>query len=248
MTKVKLLIYILAYSDETYRLASIEYGIFNWAKVIRIPSSILFENVIFDSILEERKEEWMHLEYVGFLSWKASSKIRIHSNMKTHIGKIVKDVRYDVIGLYDPFPNKSFIEQACRCHPKFYHIWEPLMTSLGYKSAYNFKEIRNVFLANYWIAKPEWLQKYLAFFKKLKMMMSTLESIQMDLWEDSKYPCKSKALQSHLYSFSGKPYYTYHPFIFERVPAVFFFFEGANVIVTREGPKNKERRKQINLD
>lgn len=253
---MKLLIYVLAYNESSFQSACSEYGKRDWAKVILIPSTLLYENVIFSHILLERKSEWVELDYVGFISWRASEKIKIYDDMAAHIEDLIRNEKitspspsppssapsspssspysssYDVIALYNPFPKESLLHLASRCHPRFTDIWEPLMQSLGFNKK-EYTDINPAFYGNYWIAKPLWLERYLVFFAKLRETLDTLESIQDILFEDAKYQPGREPNVKDLMSLGGKPYYTYHPFIYERAPCAFFQKEKARVLLRK---------------
>ena len=75
---------------------------------------------------------------------------------------------------------------------------------------------------NYWMAKPELMQDYINFAKKIKQRMDETSDggLQALLYSDSQY--RGQLSKERLVQISGKPYYTYHPFICERLPGFFF--------------------------
>jgi hypothetical protein len=217
---MKTRIYILAYNDETFEYASNFYKEYEWAKVIRIKTTILFESIMFNEWLLDNYDDWKDFDNIGFLSWKADKKIPINS--VNNIIKLLNNNKYD----YDikPLYVLHFDENSWKGNTITYMILNKLFNKLNYPDLYvygNFKK----FYCNYWITKKNTLLEYIGFFKKCKEIIDTDEEIQSIIWNDAHYPGLSK---EELLKIFNKPHYCYHPFIYERIP--FFYFHGKKFI------------------
>jgi len=219
---MKTRIYILAYNDETFEYASNFYKEYEWAKVIHIKTTVLFESIIFDEWLLDNYNDWKDFDNIGFLSWKADKKIPINSvnNIIMQINKYEPD--YDIKPLY-PL-NISDLDAWRLGYEYGYRILDIVFTKLNYPDKYvygNFKK----FYCNYWITKKDTLIEYIGFFKKCKEIIDTDEEIQSIINTDAHYPGLNT---EQLLKIFNKPHYCYHPFIYERIP--FFYFHGKKFI------------------
>ena len=215
---MKTRIYILAYNDETFEYASNFYKEYEWAKVIRITTSILFESIIFDEWLLDNYDDWKDFDNIGFLSWKADKKIPINS-----VNKIVMQINkyepdYDVKPLYPLKTNEIYSFNLG------YKILDIVFTKLNYPDKYVYCIFKK-FYCNYWITKRDTLLEFIKFFKKCKEIIDTDEEIQSIIWHDARH---SGLSEEELLKIFNKPHYCYHPFIYERIP--FFYFHGKKFI------------------
>jgi len=215
---MKTRIYILAYNDETFEYASNFYKEYEWAKVIRIKTTILFESIMFDEWLLNNYNDWKDFDNIGFLSWKADKKIPINSvnNIIMQINKYEPD--YDVKPLYPLKTNEIY------SFNHGYKILDIVFTKLNYPDKYVYGIFKK-FFCNYWITKKDTLLEYIDFFKKCKEIIDTDEEIQSIIWNDAYYHGLNK---EELLKIFNKPHYCYHPFIYERIP--FFYFHGKKII------------------
>ncbi len=141
----------------------------------------------------------------------------------------------NAVGFFYPLFNKNYrslIKDADLVHPKFSAVWKPLMESFG--DRFTTQQImdccENEFYANYFVAKVDLVKQLCKFTKDVHKRLDTLLSIQENLWSDSTYiTCGSDDTQ--LKSIFNRTYYTYHPFILERVTP--FFFDAINASVQR---------------
>jgi hypothetical protein len=217
---MKTRIYILAYNDETFEYASNFYKEYEWAKVIRIKTTILFESIMFDEWLLDNYNDWKDFDNIGFLSWKADKKIPINS--VNNVIKLLNNNKYD----YDikPLYVLHFDENSWKGNTITYRILNKLFNKLNYPDLYVYNNMFK-FYCNYWIAKKDALFEYINFFKKCKQIIDTDEEIQSIIWNDAYY---YNITQEELLKIFNKPYYCYHPFIYERIP--FLYFHGKKII------------------
>ena len=210
---MRLRIYILSFNDETFNFANERYSNYDWAKVIKIETTVLFESIMYDSWLIDNFDDWKDFDYIGFLSWKVEHKIKL-PDFDNIIRILDKNNSYEVIPLF--FGYKFFINE----HDYLYVILNTLFTCLNYPNNYVLTDFIP-FYCNYWIARKDILIKYIQFFKRCKEVIDNNHIIQHFMWLDSKYTGGALS-QKILIKIFNKPYYCYHPFIYERIPILFF--------------------------
>jgi len=208
---MKLLIYVLCYNQDSYNVASNEYGNKEGYKNVYIESTNLLENIMYDSWLLDHQDEWKEYDYVGTISWKASQKCDLPD-----LNILQKNLQ-----IYNPDIFEANLVEMSRCHPNFEYLW--VKTLSQFKSDALNPDILP-FLSNYWITKPVLMYEYIEFFKKTKQVLDNYKEIQEKLWEDSKYYHHTLSVEKCLELFN-KPYYTHHPFIYERIPCFFFWYK-----------------------
>ena len=216
---MKTRIYILAYNDKTFENASNFYEKYEWAKVIRIKTTVLFESIIFDEWLLDNYDDWKDFDNIGFISWKANQKICI--NALDNVIKQLNENDYD----YDIKPLYSFKKSEIDSFSLGYKILDIVFTKLNYPDKYVYRDDFIKFFCNYWITKKDTLLEYIGFFKRCKEIIDTDEEIQSIIWDDAYYPGLNT---EQLLKIFNKPHYCYHPFIYERIP--FFYFHGKKFI------------------
>jgi hypothetical protein len=79
------------------------------------------------------------------------------------------------------------------------------------------------------MAKPEWVSKYIIFYKKVIDIMENNINVKNMLYQHSNYYGKLIEYPQILIKICGKPYYTFHPFIIERLVCFFFWIEKAKL-------------------
>lgn len=216
------LIYILYHNQESFKLAT-KFIKYKWARLRKIYSTKFFESIIF-LYLDQNREEWINKKFVGFLTYNSYKKIKIFN-----IEQISKKYsNYDVI-TFNNYHKSPLLITSERAHPNFINIWEKILLLLGY----NINDILSLeiptYYNNYWMAKPEWIDKYIKFYKKVIDIMENNIEIHDMLYQNSKYSGKLLQYPQVLIKMCGRPYYTFHPFIIERLVCFFFWFEKAKL-------------------
>ena len=221
---MRILVYVLCDRSSRIEDATKVFGQYAWARIITIPTTFWLENVMYLTLLNARRDEWKDVDYVGCISWKASEKI-----VTTDVLAVVKEVCAatgtkppDVIPLgCAPYP---LIQQATAHHPLFERIWTPVIEALGYHPDYS---TLVAFYYNYWLATPQWMDRYIAEFHRFVITLESMPSIQPLLWSDAAYDGRqSDEVCMTIY---GVPYYPYHTFLCERFPCVYFHEMGAHI-------------------
>ena len=214
--KAKILIYILGYDNETSINANNLFGSYEWAKIIILPATILFENYMYDKWLIEHYDEWKDYDYVGTLSWRAKEKVLLPDIDKLAVF-LKKDKRFDVV----PFlviDNKDHLEDIDRRQPLNNIILNLLFNKLGFPDNY----IKNDFIqfyCNYWITRPKIMLEYINFFHDCKKIIDSDDEIQNHIWKYVEY--NSTLDDANIKKIFGRPSFSSHPFVYERIPFLF---------------------------
>jgi hypothetical protein len=221
-----IIIYILYHNQESFKLAS-KFLKYKWAKLRKIYSTKYFESIIF-SYLDNNRDEWINKKFVGILTYNSYKKTRLFD--VELLAKLYSN--YDVITFNNYFRTPLLVSSEYY-HPSFINIWEQILLSLDY----NIKDILSlkipIFYNNYWMAKPTWLGKYIDFYKKVIDIMENNDKIKYLLFQNSKYKGKLLDYPEILIKICGRPYYTFHPFIIERIVCFFFWVEKAKIYQPR---------------
>lgn len=222
------IIYVLYHDDLSFKTAQL-FEKYEWAQLNKLGGSIFFENAFFP-ILQSKVSEWENKQYVGLVSYNIVKK----QNLKYFpLSKIIeKGNNADVIALFK-YSGRDLISQATLYHPKFLDIWYELLLKMNYKSEDILSDKIPMFPCNCWIAKPEWMKRYIEFVNVAMHLLENDEKLKRMVYDDSGY--KSNLSKKKLTSISGKPYYTYHPFILERLPCFYFWVNDAKVYNTNVG-------------
>lgn len=211
----KILIYILTYSEDSLKIAKNLYGHHNWAKFVILPPTILFENYMYDEWLLNNYEEWKDYDYVGTLSWKAHTKILLPDIYK--LSNFLYNNNYDLVPFY-VINDQQLLDSIDNKQPNNKKILKLLFEELGYPNDF----ISNKFIefyCNYWIATPKVMLDYINIFKKCKNIINSNQDIQKLLWNYIEY--KGELDDEMLIQIFGSLRYSYHPFIYERIPYLY---------------------------
>lgn len=216
--KKKVIIYVLCYDDHTEKVSHRVYGSHPWCRVFRLPAHhVELESSMYTVYLDTKRSEWEHADYVGTISWKAFKKIPI--DHITRLLRVADPSRHDVVPF---FPVKGdAVAHADKCHPGFALLWERLLSSLGCPQEQVACRDFTFFACNYWMCRPRIMNYYIRFAKQVRVKMEDPELREM-LYNDARYPGSLSSVR--LTQIFGHPWYTFHPFIFERLPGLFFTF------------------------
>ena len=216
-------IYILCYNHKTEEIANQSFGSYEWAKVINIKSTKILENIMYEEWLLNNIDDWKNCDYVGTLSWKSLQKIKLPD-----IDQLKKDLILTNPDFFAFLVGKqSLIKRTNLYHPLFGMIWTKLLKNMGYDEKFILSEKIIPFYSNYWICKSEIMLKYITFFNKCKKILDNDEELIRLMNMNSLY--KGNLDHSDCLKIFDKPYYTYHPFIFERLPCFFVFINNLKI-------------------
>lgn len=196
-----------------------------FVRVQQIPTTQYFENYMFLNLLPDTVEDWESHDYVGIISWKTKQKIRLPNVTSVVQNANANDA--DVIAFMMPACREhqhlnGWVEQ---CHPHVKYLWSILCEQLGYTPEQYLSTQIPAFCCNYWMAKPEWLKRYMQHIRKAR---DILESYDTD---DGEFQRKLHENSGHTFRVPpvGIHYVMYHSFLLERLPCLFFWVNKANV-------------------
>lgn len=231
MGKTTVVVYVLCYDDATEAAARAEHAGRAWARVLRVPEPVVgdvegkyLETAAYLSLLDSRRAEWEHADFVGTLSWKASTKI----GCVDRIPRLCHAFRRrDVIALLS-LPRENLLDQAEAGHPGFSRVWVPLLEGLGYSADDAVDPAVRPFMCNYWLARPAWMDRYSAFCRRAVRLLEAEGPLREAAWRDARY-AENQFGEAWCLRTYGRPYLPFHPFVCERLPCFFFWKEGASV-------------------
>ena len=180
------------------------------------------QNKFFESALfKETYSFESQVEYIGHVAYSYTGKIRPFS-----FENLVDTFKeYDVIALYHA-PHHNIYEFAETWHPGFKKIWSMLIFKLGLGD-YESYGVPPAFYCNYWIMRSSIFHKYREFVNKAMDILDTDSELVELCYQDSGYKGTMYFLnQETLLQIAGKPYYTFHPFILERLVCFWVHING----------------------
>lgn len=219
-----LLIYVLYFNDDSLQRVINDFSKFSWAYFLKITTTKYFENFAFNHI-SNNKHEWQDKKFVGFISNRYFDKVR--TDPTTILNNISNYNTFDLITLMNT--THTVYLTGNKWHPLLSKITEIILKKMGINIANMYDPRIPAFYCNYWLAKPEWMEKYMNFYFKVYNIMEDKNDKQLQnlLHQNSQFG--GKVSKDILLNIGGKPYYTYHSFILERLPCIFFWMNKAKI-------------------
>ena len=138
-------------------------------------------------------------------------------------------------------------------------FWEDLLTKMGYERADVLSPIIPFFPCNSWMGTAAFVKRYKAFALKTSAFIEEDPDLHFRAYQTAHYPGHmSKQALSAISG--GYPWYTYHAFIFERLPCFFAWITNTKVYATSFGEdmfadwalwkrwRERERERERELD
>jgi hypothetical protein len=221
------LIYCLFYDDASrVKAQALERLYPQSVRLLKVGQDLYYEGQAF-RMLMERADEWKDKSYVGTIAYSFVEKCGVMFDLDKVVAHAAAQA-VDVVAFLPTFTD--MLQQANDCHPKFQELWHCLLC-LGMGFAYGQAHDRNIrgFYCNYWMARPSWMLSWIAFYLRAQHILDTAggefkERLYSDANYSGKLPCAA------LTAISGRPYYTYHPFLMERLPCFFFHHHNASLL------------------
>jgi hypothetical protein len=228
------IIYVLCYDDSSEEQAIRLFSQYEWARVYRIPAdtqSHLFEGVMYQSELMKLYDEWKDKKYVGTIAYNFWSKNNPPGNTNAdrwnlkcnHMlyHKILTPNSYDFVGFL-PMTHHHFERHNPSLRTLFEFLCKQLLPRPPLKFGLsNHANIDNLpfFFYNYWMTTPAHMLRYIEFFNQ--RWLPVLESHPM-VWENAYYNGAVSPERLLELSKGRCGYYSFHPFINERLPNIYF--------------------------
>jgi len=199
-------------TDESRLLAEEITRRFPFMKTYKLNSTKMFESEFFMNVDVDES-----CKYIGMLTYRVTSRPQV---IMLNIGYILSYSDSDVVTVN--YNMGDGLTKAELFHTGFKNIWLKLMKillpELSEKDVWN--DQIPMFYNNYWYAKPKVILEYREFLKKA---VDALEEIP-EVYQDSGYSVGNTPKDA-LEKITGKPYYTFHPFILERLPCIFVWYK-----------------------
>lgn len=219
----KCIVYILSYNEDT-RGKGRDYFKDDIYRHITIQQQKYLENIMYLRTLDINEFEWANADYVGTLSYKAPSKMQV-PDIARRMREL--DPKIDDVVVFSAY-NENLLDQAVWYHGQHFEIvWLYLLKKMGYTEAEALDPMILAYCCNYWMATPAWMRRYIAFFKKAHAIMEGDQKLSEMLHKDSMY--HGGVPPEMCMELFGRPYYTYHPFVCERLSCFFFHRHGARI-------------------
>ena len=233
VNKDNIIIYIICHDEDSKQTADeLIKTHYPYGKTVIVPASPYFESAVFD-YLSTHYDEWVDKEWVGIITYSFHKK----SGQQIDILKSIQEneLSTDVI----TYNNLRFLKvntQSWMTHiegetyqhgPYLFLTILYTLKRLGYSEKQIMDKTVPSFFCNWWVAKNNWMQRYIKFVSKCKKIIEGDKQLTEYINENAYYV--GNVSKETLIALTGKPYYTFHPFVFERLPAHFFSIEGARI-------------------
>lgn len=208
--------------------------LYSYHKTVSVPKSIAENELFVLSPLPQNKyfeshtflNDWSGIQsdFIGHVTYSYARKIAPF-DFEDIVSKH-KDA--DVIALNPCWMNNQpMIKMANTCHPGFKKIFERLLVLLGYRDLVG-HDVTKPFYCNYWIMKRNIFLDFCKVARKAVSLIETDELLKKWMHADAKYI--GRVSMTELVGMSGQPYYTFHPFVMERLVCIYCLAENLNVV------------------
>lgn len=242
MPRPSIIVYVICHDDDSQAKAEVVKQLYfpKCGVIFRIPrSTVYFENELFSHLMENCGE-WQNADYVGQVTYRFMEKV--YSPVPNIEQEIQKNPKGDIFTLYniDFWSYNKNYNTRCRLHVlnharfnhgyRFIQAWNMLTSTIDTYENYttNPMGLYEGFFCNFWVAKVEWMKKYINVFDKVKSIMQNDKALKDIINSDSQY--KGNMDPNKLKAITGYPFYTLHAFILERFPIWYFKTRSANIV------------------
>lgn len=210
-----ILIYVVCHDDASERLAHEDFDRFRWSRIIRIPNNQYFETNAF-AIVQSLQHEWRHKYFVGLCQHTFFRKGLSGASIQAVDENIPAYANYDLLAL----SGRTYHER------NWYHInimskLKLVLDRVG--MAGWFKQHGRVpqFFNNSFLCRPSLMAQYCQFVTQTMQVVDTTPALYSVLDGDSGYKSIAGA-PPLVQAGSGKRYYDWRAFVFERLPCFWF--------------------------
>ena len=212
-------LYIIVHDEKTEETVKRWSKCCGWVTVLRIPSTKYFESIVYFTGLPQHRKQWKDFDYVGVCTYRVLEAITIEK-LKILL-ELTHYADYDVVPLING--GERLLSQGIRGHTdEFKKMWTIFLTSLQFTSR-DIEKSENVevFYRNSFIIKPEALQDLSRIMRRGILTIERNQTLSNLIATDSHY---REAIFRKGVSFKvfEKPFYSWHPFLLERLPSYFF--------------------------
>lgn len=210
-------------SEESFLITKEICNRFPFMIPYKLNASTLFESDFFKNVEIDE-----NCKYIGMITYRVYSRLNV---LMLNIGYILHYSEADVVAVnyYPKYYGVTLKKtEFSLSNPGFNYIWKKLMNVLLPELSDDeiFSDDIPMFYNNYWYAKPKVLLEYREFLKKAEIELEKIPEV----YNNAGYT--GNCTKEELEKISGKPYYTFHPFIFERLPCIFVWYKKYSYIYT----------------
>lgn len=227
---MRYIIYILANSEETFAEAMAMYASKQWAKVIFIPTTFYLESIMYLHVLPQRRSEWEHADLVGCIAWSAHTKQPLIKDAPALCTEAMRSGADVISFLYRGDP---LIQTAEHWHPGFTEVWHETLKTFGWLDEVILHPNIPSFYANYWACTPSLMSGYCQFALKAAHRIQGSDRLTDLIWRDASYSKRGKDIaklaERECMRIWGVPFYTFHPFLFERLPCFWLWLHSRKI-------------------
>jgi len=175
-------------------------------------------------------EDYRHHEYFGVVSHKFYKKLKKDSNYVKRTIENDED-KADVYSFFSKLDKVNLVLQGDNWHPLFSDIYRLLADKLDWGIDFSDKSLKmEPIYSNHWIASTDTFEEFCLDF--LIPVMDTINESKVlrDLCnQDANYISREKLSPELCEKVFDRPYYTYHPFILERLFPIFCYLRNKTV-------------------
>lgn len=225
--------------------------LYSYHKSVSPPTSIMLDGMFRPVALPQNKwfEGWtfggdwgaLKADWVGHVTYSYTNKMPAYDFHDV----VSKHSDADIIGLLPCWsPSGQDMYQFVEAHhPGFMRIWARLIALLGYGD-YRDYPVPEPFYCNYWIMKRPCFLNYCDVAKRAMQLMDRDKELREWVYGDSRYFGTVQGLPMEtLMEISGRPYYTFHPFLIERLVCFVAVAEKVNLVILPRGHEHRYVKK-----
>lgn len=185
-------------------------------------ASLFLENQVIADLFNQK--DYLDCDYYGIFSWKFRNKISYTSSYIFNRMEQLANENFEVFSFFDANeqrnPNLNMWKQGNVWHPLFSTIGKLLFQELGLPDPLTIRT--RLIFSNHWITTPK---IYARFCKEMLIPCMELMQNNQEIKElcemDANYISRDRLKEEDCFPIFGKYYYTYHPFICERLFGTF---------------------------
>jgi len=212
------IIYVIANSQDSFATATTMYESHPWARVVFMPTTMYLESYMYMSVLPRLRREWDHADMVGCIAWSAHTKQPRILTIPLVCDEALSRGANTAAFLYRGDP---LISTAEKWHPGFRNVWRAVLKKYGWIDDVVLNDSIPSFYANYWATSSKLMHAYCTFILNVAHDIENNRDLDTLLWADASYSSRgsdvAKLPPSECMRIWGVPYYTFHPFVFERL-------------------------------
>jgi hypothetical protein len=226
-------IYMLCHDDASEQRAHSYAQRYDWIRVLRLPNTKWMESAVFRLLSDPTYvNDWDSdaIEYVGILKYNFQEKSPFY-DFPTLCRTTATD--WDVwtfVNGHEDTPLAPaalpMVSYAGVCHTLFPILWYFLFHT-HVPLEHLFSPTVSAFYSNAWIAKKHYFKSFVSFANDARHRMETEEPLKTLLHYNANY--LQRLPTPRLMELMEAPYYTYHCFLMERVPCLYFWLANARI-------------------